>query len=158
MSCRSSFKNFTSITYPMKTAWSSNFEWLWTFTVTWESLSGFEIEIYQKSWLRNLHYRRSLKRAQKKKRGRSVPLPLITHVKNNLHSIFSIVEVYNKNVHVHFSKGLFEHFFRLFKNIKGVVVELKRGLHFKSFHQEDSFDGIMYAPLTERFWQGEENW
>ena len=48
-----------------------------------------------------------------------VPVPLVTHVKSIMHSIFSIVEVYINNQQKYNSNGLYEKNFFLFEQFQG---------------------------------------
>ena len=51
------------------------------------------------------------------------PVPLITHVNNILHAIFSIVEVYINNQQFYISNGLYAHNSYISNNFKGAISE-----------------------------------
>ena len=62
---------------------------------------GLETEICRGSWFKKIEYQRSSKEHKEEtttdevmEEEQEAPVPFITHVINNLHSIFSIVEVY----------------------------------------------------------------
>ena len=53
------------------------------------------------------------------------PVPLITHVNNIMHSIFSIVEVYIKNQQIYNSNGLYANKTYISNNFKGVSLNTR---------------------------------
>ena len=79
------------------------------------------------------------------------PVPLNTLVKNILHSIFSIVEVYINNQQIYNSKGLYAHKSYISHNFKGAISEYKGVLHCEGYDYEEFPDEIMEAPLSEPF-------
>ena len=79
------------------------------------------------------------------------PVPLVTHENNILHSIFSNVEVYNKNQQVYNSNGLYTHKSYISNNFKGAISEYKGALHCEGYDYEEFLDEIMEAPLSEPF-------
>ena len=79
------------------------------------------------------------------------PVPLITHVNNNLHSIFSNVEVYINNQQIYNINGLYAHKSYISNNFKGAISEYKGVLHCEGSDYEESPDEIMEAPLSEPF-------
>ena len=56
-------------------------------------------------------------------------VPLVTHVNNILHSIFSNVEVYINNQQIYNSNGLYAHKSYISNNFKGAIAEYKGVLH-----------------------------
>ena len=79
------------------------------------------------------------------------PVPLVTHVNNILHSIFSKVEVYINNQQTYKSNGLYAHKFYISNNFKGAISEYKGVLHCEASDYEEFPDEIMEAPLSEPF-------
>ena len=79
------------------------------------------------------------------------PVPLVTHVKNILHSIFSNVEVYINNQQIYNSNGLYAHKSYISNNFKGAVSEYKGVLHCEGYDYEEFPDEITEAPLSEPF-------
>ena len=79
------------------------------------------------------------------------PVPLVTHVKNILHSIFSNVEVYINDQHIYNSNGLYEHKSYISNNFKGAISEYKGVLHCEGYDYEEFPDEIMEEPLSEPF-------
>ena len=79
------------------------------------------------------------------------PVPLITHVNNILHSIFSNVEVYINNQRICNSKELYSHKSYISKNFKGVISDYRRVLLCEGFDYEEVPDEIMEALLSEPF-------
>ena len=79
------------------------------------------------------------------------PVPLVTHVNNILHSIFSNVEVYINNQQIYNSNGLYAHKSYISNNFKGAIFEYKGVLHCEGYDYEEFPDEIMEAPLSEPF-------
>ena len=79
------------------------------------------------------------------------PVPLVTHVNNILHTIFSNVEVYINIQQIYNSNGLYAHKSYTSNNFKGANSEYKGVLHYKGYHYEELSDEIMEAPLSEPF-------
>ena len=77
------------------------------------------------------------------------PVPLLTHVNNILHSIFSNVEVYINNQQNYNSNGFYAHESYISNNVKGVISEYKEVLHCEGYDYEEITDEIMEAPLYE---------
>ena len=61
------------------------------------------------------------------------PVPLVTHVNNILHSIFSNVEVYINNQQIYNSNGLKAHKFYNSNYFKGAISEYKGVLHCEGY-------------------------
>ena len=78
------------------------------------------------------------------------PVPLVTHVNNILHSIFSNVELYINNQQIYNSNGLFAHKSYISNNLKVAISENTRVLHCEGYDYEEFFDEIMQEPLSER--------
>ena len=57
------------------------------------------------------------------------PVPLVSHVNNILHSIFSNVEVYINNQQIYNSNGLYAHNSYISNNFQGAISEYKGVLH-----------------------------
>ena len=79
------------------------------------------------------------------------PVPLVTHVNNILHSIFSKVEVYVNNQQIYNSNGLYAHKSYLSNNFKGAISEYKGILHCEVYDFEEFQDEIMETSLSEPF-------
>ena len=79
------------------------------------------------------------------------PVPLVTHVNNILHSIFSNVEVYINNQQIYNSNGLYAHKSYISNNFKGAISKYKGVLHCEGYEYEEFPDEIMEAPLSEPF-------
>ena len=79
------------------------------------------------------------------------PVPPITHVNNNLHSIFSIVEVYINNQQIYNSNGLCAHKSYISNNFKGAIFEYKGVSLCEGYDYEEFRDEIMEALLSEPF-------
>ena len=111
-------------------------------------------------WLRNLQYKKGKKEHKQAAKAEEeetteeeeeVPVPLVTHVNNILHSIFSNVEVYINNQQIYNSRGLYAHKSHISNNFKGAVSEYKGVLHCEGYDYEEFPDEIMEAPLSEPF-------
>ena len=83
------------------------------------------------------------------------PVPLVTHVNNILHSIFSNVEVYINNHQIHNSDGLYAHKSYISNNFKGAISEYNGVLHCQGYDYEEFPDENMEARLSDFFSQGE---
>ena len=79
------------------------------------------------------------------------PVPLVTHVNNILHPIFSKVEVYINNQQTYKSNGLYAHNSYISNNFKGAISEYKGVLHCVGYDYEKFPDEITEAPLSEPF-------
>ena len=79
------------------------------------------------------------------------PFPLVSHVNNILHSIFSIVEVYTNNQQIYNYNGLYAHKSYISNNFKGAISEYKGVLHCKGYDYEEFPGEILEAPLSEPF-------
>ena len=90
-------------------------------------------------------------KAEEEEAAEQEPVPLVTHVNNNLHSIFSNVEVYINNQQIYNSNGLYAHKSYISNNLKGAISEYKGVLHCESYDYEEFPDEIMEAPLSEPF-------
>ena len=78
-------------------------------------------------------------------------VPLVTHVNNILHSIFSNVEVYINNQEIYNSNGLYAHKSNISNNFKGAISEYKGVLHCEGYDYEEFPDEILESPLSEPF-------
>ena len=90
-------------------------------------------------------------KAQDEETAEEEPVPLVTHVNNILHSIFSNVEVYINNQQIYNSNRLYVHKSYISNNFKGAISEYKGVLHFEGYDYEEFSDEIMEAPLSEPF-------
>ena len=79
------------------------------------------------------------------------PVPLVTHVRNILHSIFSNVEVYINNQQIYNSNGLYAHKSYISNNFKRAISEYKGVLHCEGYDYGEFLDELMQAPLSEPF-------
>ena len=79
------------------------------------------------------------------------PVPLVTHVNNLLHSIFSNVELYVNNQQIYNSKGLYAHKSYISNNFKGAISRYKGILPCQGYDYEELADKILEMPLSEPF-------
>ena len=79
------------------------------------------------------------------------PVPLVTHVNNILHSMFSNDEVYINNQQIYNSNGLYAHKPYISNNFRGAISEYKGVLHCEGYDYEEFPDEIMEALLSETF-------
>ena len=83
-------------------------------------------------------------KAEEEETAEEEPVPLVTHVKNILHSIFSNVEVYINNQQIYNSNGLYAHKFTF------PITSREPFLNTREFCSYEDFpDEIMEAPLSE---------
>ena len=78
-----------------------------------------------------------------------MPIPLVTHVNNTLHSVFSNVEVFINIQHFYKLNGLYEHMFYLSNNFKPAISEYRGVFPCEWYDYEDFPDDPMEAPLSE---------
>ena len=90
-------------------------------------------------------------KAKEEETAEEEPIPLVTHVNNILHSIFSNVEVYINNQQIYNSNRLYAHKSYLSNYFKGAISDYKGVLHCKGYDYEQFFDEFMEAPLSEPF-------
>ena len=90
-------------------------------------------------------------KAEEEETAEEEAVPLVTHVNNKLHSIFSNVEVYINNQQIYNSNGLYAHKSYISNNFKGAISEYKGVLHCEGYGYEEFPDEIMEAPLSEPF-------
>ena len=83
------------------------------------------------------------------------PVPLVTHVNNNFHSIFSNIEMYINNQQIYNSNGLYAHKSYISNNFKGAISQYKGVLHCEGYDYEEFLDEIMEALLCEPFFHKE---
>ena len=72
-------------------------------------------------------------KAEEEETAEEAPVPLVTHVNNILHSIFSNVEVYINNQQLYNSNGLYSHGSYICNNFKGAISEYKGVLHCEGY-------------------------
>ena len=90
-------------------------------------------------------------KAEEEETAEEEPVPLVTHVNNILHSIFSNVEVCINNQQIYNSNGVYAHKSYISNNFKGAILEYKGVLHCEGYDYEEFPDEIMEAPLSEPF-------
>ena len=113
-------------------------------------VSGRGYETYNTKEVKKEHIEEA-KAEEEETAEEDTPVPLVTHVNNILHSIFSIVEVYNNNQQICNSNGLYAHKSYISNNFKGAISEYKGVLHCEGYDYEEFPDEIMEAPLSEPF-------
>ena len=90
-------------------------------------------------------------KAEEEETAEEEAVPLVTHVNNILHSIFSHVEVYINNQQIYNSNGLYARKSYISNNFNGAISENKGVLHCEGYDYEDFPDEIMQAHLSETF-------
>ena len=113
-------------------------------------VTGRAYETYNTKEVKKEH-KEEAKAEEEKTAEEDAPVPLITHVNNILHSIFSNIEVYIKNQQIYNSKGLYAHKFYISNNFKGATSGYKGVLHCEGYDYEEFPDETMEAPLSEPF-------
>ena len=84
-----------------------------------------------------------------------VPIPLVVHVNNILHSIYSNFGVYISNQQTYNSNGLYAHKLYFSNNFKGAISDHEGVLHCEGYNYEEFPDEIMEAPFSEPFHKNE---
>ena len=111
---------------------------------------GCGYEIYNTKQVKKEH-KEEAKAEEVETAEEEAPFPLVTHVNNILHSIFSNVEVYINNQQIYNSNGLYAHTSYISNNFKGAIYQYKGILHCERYVYEEFPDEIMEAPLAEPF-------
>ena len=109
---------------------------------------GRGYETYNTKEVKKEH-KEEAKAEEKERAEENAPVPLVTHVNNILHSIFSNVEVYINNQQTYNSNELYAHKSYISNNFKGAISEYKGVLHCKRYDYKEFPDEIMEAPLAE---------
>ena len=115
---------------------------------------GCGYETYKTQEVKKEH-KEEAKAEEEETAEKDAPVPLVTHVKSILHSIFSNVEVYINNQQTYNSDGLYAHTSYNSNNFKGAIFEYKGVLHCERYDHEEFHDKNMEAPLSEHFFQKE---
>ena len=92
-------------------------------------------------------------KAEEQKTAVDAPFPLVTHVTNILHSIFSNGEVHINNHQIYNSDRFYAHKSYISNILKGAMSKYKGGLHCEGYDYEEFPDEIVEAPLSEPFFK-----
>ena len=111
-------------------------------------VKGRGYETYNSKEVKKEH-REEEKAEEEEKTEEDPPAPLVTHVNNNLHSVFSKVEVYINNQQNYNSNGLYAHKSYISNNLKEAISEYEGVFHCERYDYEEFPDEIMEAPLSE---------
>ena len=111
---------------------------------------GRGYETYNTKEVKKEH-KEEIKAEEEETAEEEAPVPLVTHVNNNLHSIYSNVEVYINNQQIYNCDGLYAHKSYISNNFKGAISEYKGVLHSEGYDYEELPDEIMEAPSSEPF-------
>ena len=116
---------------------SLNVKQIGTITLIWDRriwllklkfVNGRGYETYNSEEVKKEH-KEDAKADEETEEGPDAPVPLVTHLENILHSVFSTVEVYINNQQTYNSKGLYAHKSYISNNFKEAISEYKRVLH-----------------------------
>ena len=153
-------KKFILPSHSMKTACTLTFERIKTMTLIWDRrtwLWNWNLEKVVVTKITTPHkIKKSTKKAKAHKEATAKeeqedPIPLVTHEKNTLHSIFSYVEVYINNQQVYNSNGVYVHKSFISNNFREAISEVKGDLHCEKHDQEEFPDELMETPSSEHF-------
>ena len=100
-------------------------------------------------------HKKEAKAEEEKTAEEDAPVPIVSHVNNILHLIYSNVEVYINNQQNSNCNGLYARKFYISNNFKGAISDYKGVLHCEGYDYEEIPDDIMEAPLSELFLQGD---
>ena len=112
-------------------------------------VKGQGYETYKTKEVKKKHKEEA--KAEEEEKAEEEPVPLVTHVNNILHSIFSSVEVYVNNQQIYNCNGLYAHKSYISNNFKGAISEYKGVLYCEGYVYEEFPDEIMEAPLSGPF-------
>ena len=119
-------------------------------TLKLKLVRGRGYETYNSKEVKKEH-KEDAKAEEEKTTGEDDPVPLVAHVNNILHSIFSKVEMYINNQQIYNSNGLYAHKSYISNNFKGAISEYTGVLHCEGYDYEEFPDEIMEALLSEPF-------
>ena len=111
---------------------------------------GCGYEIYNTKEVKKEH-KEEAKTEEEETVEKDAPVPLVAHVNNVLHSVFSNVEMYINNQQNYNSNGLYEHKSYISINFKGAIFEYQGVLRCEGNDYEEFPDEIMEARLSEPF-------
>ena len=111
---------------------------------------GRGYETYNTKEVKKEH-KQEAKAEEEKTAEEEAPVPLVTHVNNILHSIFSNVEVYINNQQIYNSNGLYAHKSYISNNFKGAISDYKGILRCEGYDYEEFPDKILEVLLSEPF-------
>ena len=111
---------------------------------------GRGYETYNTKEVKKEH-KEELKAEEEDTAEEDAPVPLVNHVNNILHSIFSNVEVYNNNHQIDNSNGLYALKSYFSNNFKGAISNFKGVLHCERYDYEEFPGELLEAPLSEPF-------
>ena len=117
-----------------------------------ENLSGYET--YNTKQVKKEH-KEEAKAEEEETAEEDFPVPLITHVSNILHSIFSNVEVYINNQQIYNSNGLYAHKSKISNNFKGAISEYEGVLHCEGYDMKNFLMKLWKGLCLNLFSQGE---
>ena len=86
-------------------------------------VKGRGYETYNTKEVKKEHKEEAKAEEEETAEDEEAPVPLVTHVNNILHSIFSNVEVYINNQQIYNSNGLYAHKSYISNNFKGAISE-----------------------------------
>ena len=90
-------------------------------------------------------------KTEEEETAEEAPVPLVTHVNNILHWIFSNVELYINKQQTYNSSGLYAHKTYIWNKFMGAKFEYKGALHCEGYDFEEILDEIIEAPLFEPY-------
>ena len=111
---------------------------------------GRGYETYKNKEVKKEH-KEEAKAEEEETAEKEAPSPLVTHVNNILHSVFSNIEEYINNQQIYNSNGLYADKFYISDNFKGAIFEYKRVLHCKGYDYEEVPDEFMEALFSKPF-------
>ena len=100
--------------------------------MTLKLVNGRGYETYNSKEVRKEH-KEETKADVETEEEQEAPVPLVTHVNNILHSIFSNVEVYINHRQTHNSNGLYAQKSYFSSNFKGAISEQEKVLHWEGY-------------------------
>ena len=138
------------IQFEFQTDWNYNVDLRQTYLAfKLKLVRGRGYQTYNTKEVKKEHKKRA--KAEEEETAEEEPVPLVTHVNNILHSIFSNGEVYISNQQIYNPNGLYAHKSYISNNFKGALSEYHGILHCEGYDYEEFPDEIMEAPLSEPF-------
>ena len=115
-----------------------------------KDVEGGGYETYDTKELKKEH-KEEAKADEETEEDEEAPVPLVTHVNNILHSIFSHFDVYINNQQIYNSKGLYANKSYISNNFREAIWDNKGVLQCEGYDYEEFLDEFMEEPLTEPF-------
>ena len=112
---------------------------------------GRNYETYNTKEVKKEHKEEAKPEEEETAEDEEATVPLVTHVNNIMHSIFSNAEVNINNQQIYNSNGLYAHKSYISNKFQGNHLGIQESFALRGYDYEEFPDEIMEAPLSEHF-------